>query len=590
MSIYPRLPLLFLATFLSAELLAKSSFWTAHETDAVEWLHWNEETLRKAADTDKPLFFFVGHYGNSLARSMLGETFQNTTIASTLNETAIPVLVDINEEPELASLLGQMANEHFSANELPTCIWTDTHLAPLNGGGYFPPTDDWGGQGFLSVARNVSEQWLNNRADFVASAKNRLEESLTQSSISLSQLAAIPETYSAESFVDQEAPTLSALALYNSARYARTLPDSESKELAAELHKFIGQVVNGAGFDSIDGGFFIGSNDPNWKLPLFQKSTSDQAYMLLALSELYEIDQKSEYKFLIELTVAFIEQKLLKENGLAIQYLDSFAEGETPDMTEGSYYLIEGTQVAKLDSKAREAWGLSTEGNLDEDTDILGIYKGLNVPFAHSEQALSHELDKERKALRKLRSKKAFPLSDKNGYTATNALLARGLTAAAEALGDTDLTKLANSHLQRTIQANFDAVSGTLYNSDDRIQKASSHAYAQLAAAALSLKESNNESLDTAKAIYSAWQGDSRYLEDNALARKIGIQDMSSAIYLDGILESPVALHLENQLKLGEAQAPATSSLLESAPSELQYPSQFLESLQVVARLLVSQD
>ncbi|MDQ8182027.1 DUF255 domain-containing protein [Pelagicoccus sp. SDUM812005] len=555
------------ALLLATQLFADSAFWTAHLADSVQWRRWNDDTLQASKAADRPLFFFVGHYGNSLARSMLGETFQNKTIANTLNDTAIPILVDVNEEPELAALLGQMALEHYSANELPTCLWTDSELAPLNGGGYFPPTDDWGGQGFLSVARNVAEQWSNNRPDYLAAARERLQRSLATQALPLDRPSALSQVFTPETFSIREAPTLSALALYNTARSVELLPSDEADAMLAAMSQFLQQVTHGAGFDSIEGGFFIGSNDPNWKLPLFQKSTIDQGYLLLALAALHPRDPKPEYKFLMELTAGFIEKTLTKENKLALQYLDSFSAGETPDMPEGSYYLVARPELAELSPSAIEAWGLSPEGNLDENTDVLGIYQGLNVPFAQSPDVLSHSLPSERNELHALRKKKTPPLSDQTGYTATNALLARALAKASESLDEAKYRQQADKLFQATLAATFDPSAKKLYNSDQRTQLANSNDYAQAIAAALALASYENGShyFDTARAIYETWKQDNRF-QPNLLARQIGIEERSYSIAQDSLFESPLALYLEHLPFLEDAPEPLQQDLLQALP------------------------
>ncbi len=574
MSFRPKFILPILLVFLPTVLFSQSSLWTAHESDTVDWKHWSPEAVQEAKATDKPLFFFVAHYGNSLARSMLSETFQNKTIAQTLNDSAVPVLIDINEQPELAALISQLALEHFSANELPTCLWTDTTLAPLNGGGYFPPTDDWGGQGFLSVARNVSDQWQTNRTDYLSPAQDRLKKSLSKSPATLEQLSKTSGVFSTEAFSDKETPTLSAIDFYTTARFAKTQSTEESTKLTAALQGFVSRITTGGGFDSIDGGFFIGSNDKDWKLPLFQKSTSDQAYMLLGLSELYDINPKPEYKEIARLTIEFIERDLLKANGLAIQYLDSFAPGETPDMVEGSYYLLTGGEVSNLPSKAVEAWGLSKDGNLSEETDILGIYKSLNVPFGKSAEILSSAFDSERAELRSLRATKKTPLSDKIGYTSTNALLVRALAHASESMNEPYYLELAAELFENTLSSNFSKTEKTFFNSDQKTLTANSNDYAQLTAAALALESTPQgvHFLDTAKLINKIWNEDNRYDGENQFALKNDILGFAPAIFTDSTLESPVVLHLENLKALSTSQPELTENLPSLATNK---PSHF---------------
>ncbi len=561
--------ILCLSLLLPNAIFAQSKLWSVHETDTVEWQRWSAKTIDEAQSADKPLFFFVAHYGNSLARSMLNETFQNKTIAATLNESTIPVLVDINEEPELASLLSLLAFQHFSADGLPTCLWTDTKLAPLNGGGYFPPTDDWGGQGFLSLARNVSEQWNSNRADYLVPANERLEKSLAKTKQSLSQLSERQGVFDANTFAEREAPTLLALDLYNAANYAASLPLEETEALRTAMSEHLTRITSGAGFDSIDGGFFIGSNDPNWRLPLFQKSTIDQAYMLLALSELHQLDPNPEYMDLIKRTAEFVERDLLMANGLARQFSDSFAPGETPDMIEGSYYLIAGSDVSTIDPVLIEAWGLSENGNLDENTDILGIYTAQNVPFAKSNEVLSDKFEQERQTLRSLRNKKTKPSSEDIGYTATNALLVRALANASAATKNAHYQTIAAKLLQSTLASNFDSASHTLFNSDQRTLKASSQDYAQLIAAAsvLAAKDDSANFLDTAKTIADSWKTDDRFNSQNPLERNLNLPEIRTTIYSDNILESPLALYLVSLDLKSEEASKTVAIILDSLPS-----------------------
>ncbi|EDY80507.1 hypothetical protein VDG1235_121 [Verrucomicrobiia bacterium DG1235] len=576
----------------SARLHANSSLWTAHESDTVQWRHWSPETLAEAKSSDKPLFFFVAHYGNSLARAMLSETFQNKTIASTLNDTAVPVLIDVNEQPEFASLLGLIAYEHFEANDWPTCLWTNTELAPLNGGSYFPPTDDWGGQGFLSLARNVAEQWQTRRDEYLGPAKERLAKSLTTQSLSLEELQASETAFPATAFEAEEAPSLPAADLYNYSRILSELEATRAEELQNAMQQIVSRISSGAGFDSISGGFFIGSNDTDWKLPLFQKSTIEQALMLKALSKLNELDPKSEYENLIRLTVSFIKRDLLKSNGLSIQYLDSFATGETPDMVEGSYYLIDDAQLSSLPAEAAEAWGLMAEGNLDPNTDILGIYEGLNVPFANNPDILSPSFDKLRNKLQKKRADKPSPLSDDTGYTATNALLVSSLAKASAATGNKTYLKLARSIYDSILSSAFDQADKKLYNSDRKTRSASSLDYAYLAAAALDLHKAigSNDFLNTAKKLYSIWQSDKRFLANNPLVSPSGIEGISLANYHDAPLPSAAAIHLENLIELQSADSlPEASALIEAALSPIphlaaEHPEKF-RSLFALAKL-----
>lgn len=575
-----RAPYALLAVLIAAAspLFSKNALRSAHESDTVKWKTWSEQTRQEAIDSEKPLFFFVAHYGNSLARAMLTETFQNETIASTVNETAIPVLVDVNEEPELANFLGRLALEHFEARELPTCLWTSSKLEPLNGGGYFPPTDDWGGQGFLSLARNVSEQWQTNREEYLKSAGDRLAASATPHPQTLAELRQRTDVFSPDYLIQSETPKLSAIQLYHFAQYAETLPAEEANTLRRSIKQNIDQITKSAGFDSISGGFFTGANDPKWRLPLFQKSTPEQSYMLMTLASLHRQDPSDEYKNLISLTVEFIEHELLKSNGLAIQFLDSLAPGETLDNAEGLYYLVDSQQLGQLKPETAKAWNLKSEGNLDSDTDILGLYTGYNVPFPESPTVLSPELDTARNELKALRKSNKYPLSDKTGYTATNALIASALIAASEATENPEYLKLAKSVFEKTFAATFDSTNNKLFNSDERSKSASGQDYIYLAAAALELfaKTGIQDYRDTAESIYTTMSADTRFKDAFSVSNNRGLELASKISARDLILASPIPSHLMNLLQMDRPLQAPLELVLNSLPTlAVERPEEF---------------
>ncbi|MBK1879053.1 DUF255 domain-containing protein [Pelagicoccus mobilis] len=595
MSLIRQLPLFAAAcllAFSSSLANAKSALWEAHQSDTVNWHPWDPALLEKAKDENKPLFFFVAHFGNSLAKAMLNETFQNKTIAATLNDTAIPILVETNEEPELASFLQDLAYQHFDGNELPTCLWTDTSFAPLNGGGYFPPTDDWGGQGFLSLARNVSDQWQNNPDEYRSIAADRLKRSSQTRSMPSPELLPTPARFPTTPFLSTESPTLPALDLFNYTRILPLLPEQHAEEILSALEANLSQITSGAGFDSVSGGFFSGSNDANWKLPLFQKSTTDQALLLLAVSNLSQKAPKPIYRDLIRLTLEHIDSDLTKPDGLARQYLDSFAQGESPDTTEGSYYLVSSDEVSTLSPKTTELWGLSPNGNLDQETDILGLYTKQNIPFANSESIYSKKEDELRLELRKLRETKPRPLSDDTGYTATNALIIKALVAIAKDTEHSNRLAQAQERFNTLLTSTFNSSGKTLYNSNSRTQTASTLDYTYIASVALDLYDVTKDIkyLDTAKTIYNTWQSDDRFQKANPLLLSSGIDSIWFSNYLDSTIPSAASVHIENLKRLNKAPEPQLKQIFDTLPNSVKSTPERYRSLFAAHGLAISEN
>lgn len=514
--------------------------------------HWSEPTpaaIHKAEDDNKPIFFFVGHFGSGLSRSMATETFANQSIATALNESAIPVLVDAHENPELASFLRQLAEDHFKANDWPICLWTTSRLEPINGGGYFPPTDDWGGQGFLSLARNVSEQWRARPDETKEAARARLQASLAAKAPLRPE--ALAEASAALRIEKLDTVTLDAAELLAALSADPSFADHVAATLAT--------LATSAGFDAIDGGFFIGANDPGWKLPLFQKSTTDQALMLSLLGAMIQLQPKPEYSDMARLAQAFVENELLKANGLAIRYIDSFAPGETPETTEGSHYLFDTQRVAQASPEAQALWSLAPEGNLSEDIDALGLYEGFSIPTNQSLDTLSPASDPLRQELSSLRQSSPKPAREETGYTDANALLVSGLVAIHRASENNTALVLAQKIFRSILAHNLNP-DGSLRHCDLSPAPASSTDYAFLVAAALDLFAVTQapEFLAHAKSFDQQWRNDSRYPDPAQIAfRPLG-SEITFLPLRDYDIPSPAAVQIANLRRLAAATGDAT--------------------------------
>lgn len=538
----PRFAIALVAPVFCHALLADDSpFERQMKATLAQWAEPTPQSLALARERDRPVFFFVGHFGNSLSRAMATETFSNQTIADVLNETTVPVLVDAAESPELAAFIRQLAEDHFKANDWPICLWTTSELAPIGGGGYFPPTDDWGGQGFLSLERNVAERWAANKSEAVESADARLKSSLATkaplSSDAFSQAIA-RATEPRTDTVSLEAAEMLALA-----------------GLGAENRSFVSSVIaqssQRAGFDSVAGGFFIGANDPEWRIPLFQKSTSDQALMLETLATVYRDEPKPELRDLARLTQLYIETSLLNERGLAIRYIDSFMKGDAPDALEGGHYLIDAAGVASLDETTIQLWSLSPDGNVDPNADILGLYTGLNIPYPASLETLAAKTDAARAPLLALRAAKAPLQRDEIASTAVNAQIVSGLAAVSQSMSDDSALVRAKSIFD-AISAHCVSAAGHLASDDKGAAPASSFDFAYLIAAALDLHQATGDDayLQRALKLEQEWTANPRFSKSQPYALPLLGTEISYIVVRDNDVPSVAATQIRNLRRL----------------------------------------
>lgn len=266
-----------------------SAYLRAQADSAVQWLPWGEAAFARAKQEQKPIFLSIGTATSELSRAMHRQSFANAETAAFLNEDFVCILVDAKERPDLAALYQTYIRTVKQLSGLPLNIWLTPELKPFEGANYLPPTEEWGKEGFLTVARRAASAW---KADAAAQRAKAAEAIAT---------VAAAQSVPAPAPVDAAAAT-ALLAAARDTWIARLDAahggfGEPPKYLEPELHRFLlrdpasreaavaslRHVVRSALRDPLDGGFFRYAQDPELRQPYFQKTLVDQARIALAL-------------------------------------------------------------------------------------------------------------------------------------------------------------------------------------------------------------------------------------------------------------------------------------------------------------------
>ncbi len=78
-----------------------SPYLLQHKDNPVEWFAWNDESLKKAKDENKPIFLSVGYSSCHWCHVMAHESFENDDVAKIMNENFVNIKVDREERPDL---------------------------------------------------------------------------------------------------------------------------------------------------------------------------------------------------------------------------------------------------------------------------------------------------------------------------------------------------------------------------------------------------------------------------------------------------------------------------------------------------------
>ena len=115
--------------------------------------------IARAREEQKPLFVAIGTFTSELSRAMARQTFSNAETAAFLNDAFVCVIVDAKEQPQLTALYQTYIQTAKQLRGLPLNIWLTPELKPIEGANYLPPTEEWGKEGFSTVAKRVAAGW-----------------------------------------------------------------------------------------------------------------------------------------------------------------------------------------------------------------------------------------------------------------------------------------------------------------------------------------------------------------------------------------------------------------------------------------------
>ncbi|HEY4155739.1 MAG TPA: thioredoxin domain-containing protein, partial [Puia sp.] len=199
------------------------------------------------------------------------------------------------------------------------------------------------------------------------------------------------------------------------------------------------KMILGGIYDQLGGGFARYSTDGEWLAPHFEKMLYDNALLISAISEAYQITGKPLYRKAIEETMGFITREFLSPEGGFYAALDADSEGE-----EGRYYVWDKVETDRLLGEQAAAFSavydISSGGNW-EGKNILRIRDPARMLPEETDRAC-------RQLLLKVREKRVRPQLDDKILLGWNALMISACCRAFAALGKTEYRELAVRAMQ----------------------------------------------------------------------------------------------------------------------------------------------
>ncbi|MDO3660995.1 thioredoxin domain-containing protein [Bacillus sp. C28GYM-DRY-1] len=421
----------------------KSPYLLQHAHNPVDWHPWGEEAFNKAKKENKPILVSIGYSCCHWCHVMAHESFEDKEIARLLNERFVAIKVDREERPDVDSVYMRICQLMTGQGGWPLNVFITPDQKPFYAGTYFPKTSKFNRPGFVDVLEHLSETFANDREhveDIAENAAKHLQtKTAAKSGEGLSEYA-IHRTFQqlANGFDTiyggfGQAPKfpMPHMLMYLLRYYHNT----GQENALYNVTKTLDSMANGGIYDHIGYGFARYSTDDEWLVPHFEKMLYDNALLLTAYTEAYQVTQNSRYKEICEQIITFIQREMTHEDGSFFSALDADTEGE-----EGKYYVWSKEEILKtlgddLGTLYCQVYDITEEGNF-EGKNIPNLIhtkrEHIKADAGLTEEELTLKLEDARQQLLTAREERTYPHVDDKVLTSWNALMIAGLAKAAK--------------------------------------------------------------------------------------------------------------------------------------------------------------
>lgn len=448
-----------------------SPYLLQHAHNPVDWLPWGEAAFAKARELNKPIFLSIGYSTCHWCHVMERESFENEEIAQFLNRHFVPVKLDREERPDVDRIYMTFVQATTGSGGWPLSVWLTPDLRPFFGGTYFPPESRWGRPGFRQVLEQIASAWQAKRERIIASSLRMMEE--MQGAISIrSNGDAPPESAADEGFRQFRGGFDARFGGFGGApkfprpsvlqfllRYHRRSGNAGALQMVEETLK---AMRAGGMYDHLGGGFHRYSVDERWFVPHFEKMLYDQAQLVAAYTEAFQVTKNPDYAETAREIAGYVLRDMTHPEGgfYSAEDADSEDPARPGHKGEGAFYVWswrELEQVLGQESARRfaEVYGCLPGGNVHHDPH--GEFEGSNILWLQQPaMAADPAVAGARRRLFEARAQRPRPHLDDKILASWNGLMISALARAGAALGEPrfiDAARNAFAFIERSLMA-----------------------------------------------------------------------------------------------------------------------------------------
>ena len=440
----------------------KSPYLLQHAANPVDWYPWGEEAFETARKLDRPIFLSIGYSTCHWCHVMEHESFEDAAVAEFLNAHYVSIKVDREERPDVDRVYMGAVQAMTGSGGWPLSLFLTPDLKPFYGGTYFPRGSAHGRPGFLVVLQRIAELWSSERQQLIDSGEQLISllRSETRQQRGEGGIADSAPLKAFQQFAGQfdsryagfgSGPKFPRPSVLNFLlRFYYKTADPDALRMTLET---LTAMARGGIYDHIGGGFHRYSVDGQWRVPHFEKMLYDQAQLVCAYLEAYQIAHDESYAVVARECLEYVLRDMTDPGGgfYSAEDADSPDPADPSTSSEGAFYLWTRKEIDEA-LEPRQAgifchhFGVDESGNALSDPQ--GEFRGKNILFVPftvpqsaehlslSEEEVATAIKEGRAKLFERRSHRPRPLRDDKIITAWNGLMISAFARASNILGE----------------------------------------------------------------------------------------------------------------------------------------------------------
>lgn len=370
------------------------------------------------------------------------ESFEDAEVAQIMNQHFVAIKVDREERPDVDQIYMNVCQALTGSGGWPLTIIMTPDQKPFFAGTYFPKKTRFGRMGLVEVLQDLTGKWNQDRNRVVTASEQILHHlrpqpkpaSVREVTADLLDQAvrAFSEGFDGEYGGFGNAPKFpTPHNLMFLTRYAHL---QQRPDVLNMVEQSLQSMYQGGIHDHVGFGFSRYSTDKKWLVPHFEKMLYDNALLVLAYAEAYQVTADPLYKSIVEDVLTYILRDMADPEGGFYSAEDADSEG-----IEGRFYVWSVDEVREaLESEEDVQFAIQYYGMSE-----LGNFEGNNIPHRidssvghgsgkHGDEQGSRgqRVERIRRRLFEYREQRIHPHKDDKILTAWNGLMIAALSYA----------------------------------------------------------------------------------------------------------------------------------------------------------------